>query len=63
MKSFLPIVLPHVKKVLKITFTCNKNDDMPASCKAVKAKSCLRRNIFSGPDVEEGPKNYPEIGG
>lgn len=32
---------------------------MPASYKAAKAKSCLRRNIFNGLDVEEGPKNYP----
>lgn len=26
---------------------------MPASCKAVKAKSCLRKNNFNGPDVEK----------
>lgn len=26
---------------------------MPASCKAVKAKSCLPRNIFNGKDVEK----------
>lgn len=35
---------------------------MPASYKAVEAKSHLQRNIFSGLDVEEGPKNYPEKG-
>lgn len=35
---------------------------MPASYKAVKAKSCLQRNVVTGLDVEEDPKNHPEMG-
>lgn len=32
---------------------------MPASYKAVKAKSCLWRNIFNGLDMEKVPKELP----
>lgn len=39
MKLFIPIVLTH-EHVL-ITLTYKKNDEMPASYKAVEAKSCF----------------------
>lgn len=34
---------------------------MPASYKAVKAKSCLQRNIFSGVDIGKFPNNHPNV--
>lgn len=34
---------------------------MPASYKAVKAKSCLQRNIVTILDVKDNTKYYPEM--
>lgn len=44
MKLFLPII-PHEHVLNHFEY---KNDGMPASCKAVKAKSCLQISFTEG---------------